>query len=195
LNREDLPRIMLADGMLMYYLDVAEVLKQHKDIDWELTIQLARDWGAVDILGSVLQVCKKYLDAPIPDEVISALPVSGPWPITRKLMARAAEQELAAYEGKSANRFWQLMLASNGAFILRPVRLLETASHFFPPEDFLIRRYGKANIFMRIYHLLKAFSQTLSFTWDTFYFGMERYFRLKRMGKKTSLFNTLETDL
>ena len=195
LNREDLPRIILADGMLMYYLDLAEVVKQSRQIDWNLTIQLARDWGAVDILGSVLQVCKKYFDTPIPDEVLSALPVHGPWSITRKLMARAAGQKLASYEGKSANRFWQLMLASNGAFILRPVRLLETASYFFPPTDFLKRRYGKANFVIRIYHLLKAFLQTLSFTWDTFYFGMERYFRLKRMGKKTSLFNTLETDL
>jgi hypothetical protein len=87
------------------------------------------------------------------------------------------------------------MLASNGAFILRPIRLLETASYFFPPADFLTRRYGKANFAIRIYHLLKASLQTLSFSWDTFYFGMERYFRLKRMGKKTSLFNTLETDL
>ncbi|MCI0608833.1 MAG: nucleotidyltransferase family protein [Anaerolineae bacterium] len=197
LDREDLPRIILADGMLMYYLDVAEVLKRHKDIDWELTIQLTRDWGAVDILGSVLQVCKKYFDAPIPDEVLSALAkrVRGPWPITRKLMARAAEQKLATYEGKPVNRFWQLMLASNGAFILRPVRLLETASYFFPPTDFLERRYDKTNPVIRIYHLFKALWQTLIFSWDTFYFGMERYFRLKRMGKKTSLFNTLETDL
>ena len=195
LDREDLPRIILADGMSMYYLDVAEVIKQHKEIDWDLTVQLAHNWGAVDILGSVLQVCKRYFDTPVPDAVLAALPVRGPWSITRKLMARAAEQELADYEGRPASRFWRFVLTSNGAFILRPVRLLETASYFFPPEDFLNRRYGKANLPMRIYHLLKAFSQTLSFTWDTFYFGMERYFRLKRMGKKTSLFNTLETDL
>ena len=195
LDREDLARIILADGMLMYYLDVAEVIKQHQEIDWDLTVQLAHNWGAVDILGSVLQVCKRYFDTPVPDAVLAALPVRGPWSITRKLMARAAEQELADYEGLPASRFWRVVLASNGAFILRPVRLLETASYFFPPEDFLNRRYGKANLPMRIYHLLKAFSQTLSFSWDTFYFGMERYFRLKRMGKKTSLFNTLETDL
>ena len=194
IERDDLPRVILADGMLMYYLDVAEVIRQ-KEIDWDLTVQLARDWGAVDILGSVLRVCQKYFDAPIPDEVLSALPVSGPWPITRKFMSRAAEQELAIYEERRASRFWQFVLASNGAFILRPVRLLETASYFFPPKDFLNRRYGKANIGIKIYHLLKAFLQTLSFIWDTFYFGMERYFRLKRMGKKTSLFNTLETDL
>lgn len=197
LSREDLPRIILADGMLMYYLDIAEVIKQNEEIDWNLTVKLAFDWGAVDILNSVLQVCKRYFDTPIPDEVLSALVkrVRRPWPITQKLMARAAEQELATYEGKPANRFWQLMLASNGAFILRPVRLLETASYFFPPTDFIRRRYRKTNLFVRIYHFLKAFWQTLSFIRDTLYFGMERYFRLKRMGKKTSLFNTLETDL
>ena len=194
IERDDLPRIILADGMLMYYLDVAEVIRQ-KEIDWDVTIQLAREWGAVDILGSVLRVCQQYFGAPVPNEVLSALPVTGPWAITRKFMARAAEQELAIYEERPASRFWQFVLASNGAFILRPVRLLETASYFFPPNDFLYRRYGKANIDIKIYHLIKAFLQTLSFVWDTFSFGMERYFRLKRMGKKTSLFNTLETDL
>ena len=194
IEKDDLPRIILADGMLMYYLDVAEVIRQ-KEIDWDLTVRLAHDWGAVDILGSVLRVCKRYFGAPIPDEVLAALPVTGPWPVTRSFMARAAEQELAIYEERPASRFWQFVLASNGAFILRPVRLLETASYFFPPKDFLCRRYGKANIGIKMYHLLKAFLQTLSFIWDTFSFGMERYFRLKRMGKKTSLFNTLETDL
>src|SRR5687768_17638533 len=45
LERADLPRIIFADGMLMYYLDVTEVLKQYEDIDWDLMIKLARDWG------------------------------------------------------------------------------------------------------------------------------------------------------
>jgi Uncharacterised nucleotidyltransferase len=195
INRADLQRIILADGMLMYYLDVAEVIKQHTDIDWDLTIQLAREWGTVDILRSVLQTCRQYFDAPIPDTVLSALPITGPWPVTEKLMARAAEQELATYENRRASRFWQLLLASNGAFILRPIRLLETASYFFPPADFLERKYGQSNILCRIGHLTLALRQTLRFAWDTVYFGVERYLRLKRLGKKTSLFNKLDTDL
>jgi len=195
LNREDLPRVILADGMLMYYLDITEVLKQNKEINWDLTIQLARDWGAVDILGSVLQVCQRHFDAPVPGEVISALQVTGPWPVTRKLMARAAEQELAAYEGRQGSHFWTLLLASNGAFILRPIRLLETISYFFPPADFLHRKYGTSNIVCRIGHLILALQQTLRFGWDTIYFGIERYFRLKRLGKSASLFNKLETHL
>ena len=195
LDRDDLPRIILADGMLMYYLDVTEVLKQHPEIDWDLTIQLARSWGAMDILGSVLHVCKRYLDAPVPEQALSALRVSRPGRLTRQLMSRAAEQELAAYQGRAGSRFWKLLLASNGAFILRPIRMLETLSYFFPPSDFLQRRYGKANLFTRAGHLLLASGQTARFGWDTLYFGMERYFRLKRLGKNASLFNKLETDL
>jgi hypothetical protein len=195
LEREDLPRILLADGMLMYYLDISELLKAHPEIDWKLTVQLARDWGALDILGSVLQVCARYLEAPVPDYVLKALPVSGAWSLTRKLMARAAEQELADYEGRAGSRFWKFLLASNGAFILRPIRILETISYFFPPPDFLRRRYGKASRGAKFRHLFRAFWQTLRFGWDTFYFGVERYLRLKRLGKSASLFNRLETDL
>ena len=110
-------------------------------------------------------------------------------------MARAAEQELAAYEERKGSRFWNLLLAHNSAFILRPIRLLETISYFFPPSDFLRRRYKRANFITRLRHLTIAFWQTFRFGWDTFYFGMERYFRLKRLGKSASFFNKLETHL
>jgi hypothetical protein len=194
-DRDDLPRVILADGMLMYYLDVTEVLKRYPNIDWDLTIKLARDWGAVDILGSVLHVCKRYFEAPVPGKVFDALPISRPSAATSQLMARAAEQELAAYEGREGNRFWNLLLAPNGAFILRPIRLLETLSYFFPPSDFLQRRYGKTDDSTRVRHFLIASGRMLHFSWDTFYFGMERYLRLKRQGKSASLFNKLETHL
>ncbi|HEX6033311.1 MAG TPA: nucleotidyltransferase family protein, partial [Anaerolineales bacterium] len=194
-DRDDLPRIILADGMLMYYLDVTEVLKQYPDIDWDLTIKLARDWGAVDILGSVLRVCKRYFNAPVPGKVFDALHISHPRGMTGQLMARAADQELAAYHGRQGSRFWNLLLASNGAFILRPIRILETLSYLFPPDDFLRRRYENADDSTRIRHFLIASMQMLRFGWDTFYFGMERYFRLKRQGKSASLFNKLETHL
>lgn len=194
-DRDDLPRIILADGMLMYYLDVTEVIKQYKDINWSLTIQLAHEWGAIDILGSVLRTCKKYFDAPISDDVISALSITGPWSVTKNLMGRVAEQELATYEERPVSGFWKLILASNGAFILRPVRLLETASYFLPPAEFLQRKYGESSLLCRIGHLFIAIKQTLRFGWDTVYFGMERYLRLKRLGKSASLFNKLEIDL
>jgi hypothetical protein len=194
-DREDLPRIILADGMLMYYVDVAETIQQSEHLDWELTIRLAREWGAADILGSVLQVCKRYFDAPVPEEVLAALRVSRPWAVTRALMGRAVEEKLIAHDGRQGSRFWQLLFASNGAFILRPIRMLETISYFFPPSDFLLRRFGSASFADRVRHLLIAVAQTLRFGWDTFYFGIERYFRLKRLGKSASLFNKLEINL
>jgi hypothetical protein len=194
-DRADVPRIILADGTLMYYLDVTEVLKQYDDIDWDLTIKLAREWGAVDILGAVLHVCKRYFDAPVPGKVFDALRVSRAGALTYQLMSRAAEQELAAYEGRQGSRFWNLLLSPNGAFILRPIRMLETLSYFLPPSDFLYRRYGRATFSARARHFLLALAQMLRFGWDTFYFGMERYFRLRRQGKSASLFNKLETHL
>jgi len=195
LDREDLLRIILADGMLMYFLDITEVLKTHPEMDWDFTIKLAHDWGAVDTLGSVLQVCRKFFDAPVPDNVLRALPVSKCGAVTRKLMDRVAEQKLADYEEREVSRFWKLLLAPNGAFILRPVRMLETISYFLPPADFLRRRYRRTNFITRISHMLISLTQTLRFGWDTLYFGLERYFRLKRLGKSASLFNRLETHL
>jgi hypothetical protein len=110
-------------------------------------------------------------------------------------MQRAAEQEIAAYEGRPGSRFWNLLLAPNGAFILRPIRLLETLVYFLPPSDFLQRRYGRVDFATRARHIVIAFMQMLRFGWDTVYFGMERYFRLRRQGKSASLFNKLETHL
>jgi len=115
--------------------------------------------------------------------------------VTQKVMARVAEQELAAYENRRVSRFWELILASNGAFILRPVRLLETTSYFFPPYDFLRRRYGRSNLFVSLKHLGISFMQTIRFGLDSVYFGVERYFRLRRLGQSASLFNKLETHL
>ncbi len=196
IERSDLPRIILADGLLMYYVDVTEVIKQfNSKIDWDLTVQLAHSWGAVEILGAVLRVCSRYLEAPIPEGVLSALPITTPLALTRKLMSRAVEQELAAYQNLPVNHFWRLLMAPNGAFILRPIRLLETGLYFLPPAEYLNRRYGRADLITRSRHLVRALWQMLRFGWDSFYFGLERYFRLKRMGKNASLFNTLETDL
>ncbi len=191
-----LPRIVLADGMLMSYLDVAEVIKQfNSSIDWPTCAQLARAWGATESLRSVLKVCSRFLEAPIPADMLAGLPTAHVFPITQKLMGRAAEQQLDTYEHRAPNRFWQLLLASNGAFILRPIRLLETLSYFFPPADFLERRYGRANLLVRTRHLATAGWQSARFSVDAWYFALERYVRLKRMGKSASLFNRLDADL
>ena len=195
LAQPDLPRIILADGMLMYYLDAAEVLRVHSEhMDWDLAVKLARESGAVDILGSVLQVCKRYLGAPVPDWVLAALPVRGQGKLVDRIQQRVAAYELQRYLGEEQNRLWDFLLDTNGAFILRPIRILDTASYFFPGPDYRQRRYGNASAATGVRHFLKATGQYGRLGVDTIYYTWERYRRLKRLNLSASLFNRLEVE-
>ncbi len=213
-TRPDIARGILADGMLMYYLDIAEVIKQNSGggaqpasfdfaepplrmlaskIDWDEIVQLARETGTVDIFGAVLAVCRTLLDTPIPDRVLDALPVHATGSITRRAMNAVLDREIAQYLGVPSSKFWDVMLVTNGAFILRPIRLLETAPYFFPSSDFLQRKYGRAGFLTGAGHFARAVGQFARFGWDAVYFAVERYRRLKGIGYSTSLFNRLET--
>jgi hypothetical protein len=195
LHRPDLARIILADGMLMYYLDIAEVIRRHQaEIDWALTVDLAHQWGAVDILGSVLRVCEDYLDTPVPAWVMTSLPVKGPGPLTQRAMNGLADYEIATYLGQASSRMWDFFVVPNGAFILRPIRLLDSGAYCFPGKDFLCRRYGTASSATATKHLLRALGQYGRNGFDTLYYSLERYRRLKALGQSASLFNRLEID-
>lgn len=194
-DRSDLARIVLADGMLMYYLDVAEAIKRHRtEIDWALAVGLARQWGAVDILGSVLRVCCGLLDAPVPDWVLNELAVTGPRGFARQVMNRMADYEVVTYLGEQSSRMWDFLVITNGAFILRPIRLIDTASYFFPEAGYLQRRYGAASLVTSAGHLLRATGQYARLGADTLYFTWERHRRLKAMNQSASLFNRLEVE-
>ena len=193
--RDDLGKITLADGMLMYYLDVAEVLAiRGGELDWNAVVSLARDTGTVEIFGAVLRACQTLLGSAVPQETLAALPVGGGGPITRWAMEGVVERELAQYQGAVPSKLWDALLVTNGAFILRPIRLIESASYFFPPRDFLERRYGSAHPGTGARHLLSALKGFARFGWDSVYFAWERHQRLKRLGHSTSLFNRLETE-
>jgi hypothetical protein len=180
--------------MLMYYLDIAEVIKQHDgNIDWETVIQLARETGTLDVFGSVLSVCHTLLTAPIPTQVLEALPVNGGGPITRWAMNMVLDREVTQYLGLPPNRFWDAMVITNGAFILRPIRLVESAPYFFPSSEFLKRKYGRDGFVIGTKHFARAVAQFTRFGWDSVNFGVERHRRLKGIGYSTSLFNKLET--
>ena len=194
-GRADLPQIILADGMLMYYLDVAGAIERYAAaIDWESTLQLAVRSGCVDILGSVLRVCRERFAAPVPDRALDALPVRGSTGLTRQVMQAMADHELAIYRGGEPDRLWQFLVMPNGAFILRPIRVLELLGYIFPDRDFLTRRYGAAGLKVRLLHALKAVAACLALGADTAYYTWERYRRLKRLKLSASLFNRLEVD-
>lgn len=195
LKRPDLARLILGDGMLMYYLDVAEVVKQHADdIDWTLLVDICRASGTAAIMGSVLQVCQQLLAAPVPEQLLAGLPVPDSGPATHYVMDRVADYEIATHMGKKPSRFWELMLVTNGAFILRPIRALDLFSYCFPGRDYLQRRYGRASLLTVGSHSLRAVGQYARLGVDTAYFTWDRHRRLKALKMSTSLFNRLETE-
>lgn len=195
LNHPDLARIILADGMLMYFVDVAEAVKLYEaDIDWQQTVNLAHAWGASDILGAVLQVCHGYLQAPVPDWVLTAMPVQEPNRVRQWVMHKVVDYETAVHLGTPPNKFWRFLLITNGAFILRPIRLLDLLEYSFPGHDFLQRRYGSGSFWIGVAHFLRSLGQYGHLTVDTLYFTWERFWRLRHQQKSTSLFNRLEVE-
>ncbi len=187
LQRPELARIILADGMLMYFMDVAEVVKRcSRDLDWSLTVDLARQWGAVDILGSVLRVCHEFLAAPVPEWVLEALPVADSGFVTRRTMNRVADYELATYRGEKPSRFWNLLLSPEGAFIMRPIRLLDLAAYCFPGGDFMRRRYGESSWLTALKHLLQALGHYVRIGIDGPYYAWKRYRRLRKKNRLSS---------
>jgi hypothetical protein len=109
-------------------------------------------------------------------------------------MNGVANREVAQYLGEPPSRFWEVMLVPNGAFILRPIRLLETGAYIFPPKEYVHRRYGQTGMPVRLRHALRAAAQLARFAWDSLYFALERHRRLKKIGYRTSLFNRLEAE-
>jgi hypothetical protein len=188
--------------MLMYFLDIAEVIKSRggdanasghpRQLDWPLMVRLAHEWGAVEVLGSVLQVCARLLEAPVPRWVLEALPVRGGGRVTRFVMARVADSEVAGHLGQPPSRFWKFLLVTNGAFILRPIRLLDLAGYIFPGGEYLRRRYGSDSLWTAGRHVARSLRQYARVGGDTVYFTYERYRRMKALGKSASLFNRLE---
>jgi hypothetical protein len=175
LARPDLARIILADGMLVYFLDVAEAIKRYDAaMDWDLAVELARSWGAVEILGSVLRVCAEFLASPVPEQVLERLPLDdGGW-VTRRVMDRVADHEVAGYLGLPTSRFWAAMLGTEGAFIMRPIRLLDLGAYCFPGHAYLRRRYGDGSWRNGVRHLLRALREYSRIAVDGLYYAWKR---------------------
>lgn len=187
--RPDLARVILADGRLMYFLDVAEAVRHYGDgLDWEQTIKLAREFGAVDILGSVLRVCRDLLDAPVPEWVLEELPVTAPGRVTGRLMNEVASHKVAVYLGEKTSAFWRFMVAENYTFVFRPIRLLDLVTYAVPGGDYLRRRYGRAGLGTAGYHLLATVGQYGRLAVDTV------YYTVKNKWRPTPTFVTLGED-
>ncbi|MGB1253839.1 MAG: nucleotidyltransferase family protein, partial [Candidatus Promineifilaceae bacterium] len=113
LARSDLPDLVLADGRMMHFLDVAEAVKQfHEVIDWQLLVRLATESGAVASMGAVLHVCQRLFDAPVPPFVLTALAIPPQDRLTRKLYQEMANHLI----GQSQSKLWGFLVEPNWKF-------------------------------------------------------------------------------
>ncbi len=183
-DRPDLRRIILADGMLMYFVDVAEAVKRYDDeIDWPFLIALAQASGATTILGSVLRICRDHLEAAVPGFVVDELPIRAPKGLTARMMKRLIDYQVATHQGQDRSRFWDFMLMTDESFILRPIRALDTAAYFVPGSDFLERRYGGASWAHAAGHVARATEQYARLGVDTAYYSWRRNRRRKSLAQ------------
>ncbi|MEW5987521.1 MAG: nucleotidyltransferase family protein [Chloroflexota bacterium] len=186
LDRPDLPRVILADGMLMYYLDVAELLRQYgEQLDWSLTVELARQWGAVSILGAVLRVCRDYLAAGVPAWVLRELPVEKPWSLAERAVRRMADHKVATYLGQKADPLWTFLVGYNESIVFRPIRLLDMVTYCLPPAGYLQCRYGSHSWWVGGRHFLRALGQYGRSAVDTAYYTWKLRRRLQLQQQDT----------
>jgi|GEM_PF-1933049 len=184
-HRPQIARLILADGMLMYFVDVAEVIKQaHQEIDWPATIVLAQDSGVQEQFRAVLWICRHYLDTPIPDEVFAALPGRQHSVVTRRFMHEMARAILGDYSGQSPAGLWAFLTRYHESIVFRPVYQLDLFRYVWPPVDYLRRRYGRSGILARSQHLLRATAQYVRIGVDTLFYTAKRRWEVIRLDRQ-----------
>lgn len=182
LQRADLPRLILADGMLTYFLDVSEVLKTYEEeLAWAEVTALAQRSGATTLMGAVLRVCAQYLEAPVPGEALAALPVRSPGGVTGRLKQGLADYVVEGDTGTNLPRLWRFLSGFKESMVFRPIRLLDVAHYCAPDAGYLRRRYGRATILTAAFHFLHALGQYARIGLDTVTYTWQRRRRLQRM--------------
>lgn len=182
IERRDLPRLIVADGMLMYFADVAETVRHYgPTLTWDCVVERARQAGAGEMMGAVLRVCRLQLGALVPESVLEALLVNGPDILTRRLMQGMAEHLLSVHEGRRPQRLWAYLGGFQESIIFRPIRLLDLARYCLPNGEYLQRRYGSQSAAVAAWHLLRAAGQYGRLALDTAFYGWRQKNRVQYM--------------
>jgi hypothetical protein len=186
LERADLPRLVLADAMLMNYVDIAELLKQYgSSLDWPAIVARAREWGAADILVATVRACHRLLAAPAPAELLNGPFSSAVGPVSARVMQAMADHKLAAHQGvKDPDRLWSFLVGYKAGLVFRPIRLLDLVRYLFPGADYLARRYGSATWSVVVAHLGRALGQHGRIAADTLYYTWRRNRRLRQLERR-----------
>ncbi len=175
LERGDLRRIILADGYLMYFVDIVALLNRYgARVDWSIAATRAREWGAEVSLYSSLRVCRDLLAGPIPDDALADMSPDEPGSVTRWVMTRLADHKVSEHLGRKSSPFAAFLFGYNESLVLRPVRLLDLSSYFLPTSDFLRRRHGSATLLQAAKHAVRALGSAVRFCLDTVYYTTKR---------------------
>ena len=181
LSRPDLARIILADGFLMYFVDIATLLQTHAaEIDWPETWRRARAWGATVSLDASLRVCRDCLATPMPADAVATHVPAGSGVVTRWFMDRLATQKRLELEGRRPGVVASFLFGYNQALVLRPVRLLDLSSFLLPSAEYLERRYGFSSIVQLARHTGGVLVSACRFVLDTVYYTLKRQLRPNR---------------
>ncbi|HET6443937.1 MAG TPA: nucleotidyltransferase family protein [candidate division Zixibacteria bacterium] len=184
-DRGDMTRLILADNMLLYYLDVAEVVGHYqKELDWDQVAALAQETGTAGALGSVLKICHDQLAVPVPDSLLSSLSVTRPNQFTKLIMSHLADAKISKIQGQKTNKIWSFLLGYNSSIVFRPIRLLDLIHFMFPGGNYLERRYGGASLFIRATHLIKTAGRYMLVGWDTLYFSLKRKIEVWKLDRQ-----------
>lgn len=184
-DRADIRSLIVADGMLMYFLDVAECIKHYEgDIDWDNVLSLAKESGTTEVVAPVLRVCRDFLGTSVPESILSGLGNPDPGRFVQWIMSSLADVQLAKASGQNPGMIWSFLLGYKASVVFRPIRLLDLLRYLVPPPDFLERRYGQSALSARAIHLIRACGQYVQVGWDTVLFTLKRRMEVRRLDRQ-----------
>lgn len=168
LEHPRLERLLMADKRLIHSLDIAELVKQHGDgLDWDLLLKVTEQSGAGLIMHSVLHMCRRLFDAPVPSWVLEALSAEKLPNWQTRLFEATAEHILAKAENRPQQHLWSWLLEPNWTLVFRPIRLLDYINYLAPTDDYLQRAYGNSRFPTRLRHGGQALFTYTRLVWDT----------------------------
>jgi len=151
------------DGRLKSLCDIAQICQRYRgEIDWEELRLRAGQWGCRRCAYLALRLAREWLDAPVPEHLLSALgppAADGPW------IALAQELALRRPLGTD-DSLWMTPNVSHflaGSTVRQKVAVL--VDRLFPPRRELAKIYSAPDESLRIYSYYPIRIKDLAMRW------------------------------
>ena len=139
LKEDNFPSLLLRGKWLIWLLDIHQTLIPGvEDLDWEVVREKAADWNLKEQLTACLEAVERVYQLPVPS----------PWkhrPSRLRmnyLEKKIYGMQLSLLRGEEQpGSFARHLFALRPDAIFRPVRLLDLWRCFFPPPEYLRKRY------------------------------------------------------